>query len=171
MLKIGRIILSPLLIIISLIYGLITFIRNLLFDNNILKSEKFSIPIISVGNITVGGTGKTPHIEYLINLLKDEFKVATLSRGYKRTTKGYILANNNSTSKDIGDEPRQIKQKYKNAIEVVVDENRARGIKNILLQKAQTEVILLDDAFQHRKVKPNISILLIDYSQPLKNEI
>ncbi len=170
MLKTTRLILSPLLFIFSLIYGIIIYIRNFLFDKNILKSKEFSLPIISVGNIAVGGTGKTPHIEYLINLLKDEFNIATLSRGYKRKTKGYLLANNNSTTQDIGDEPRQIKQKYKNQIEVIVDENRIRGIKKILIDKPKINAILLDDAFQHRKVKPNISILLIDYSHPLKKD-
>ncbi|MEA3317629.1 MAG: tetraacyldisaccharide 4'-kinase [Bacteroidota bacterium] len=170
MLKFGRIILSPLLFIVSLIYGITIYIRNFLFDKNILKSQEFSIPVISVGNITVGGTGKTPHIEYLINLLKDEFYLATLSRGYKRKTKGYILANNTSSAKEIGDEPRQIKQKYKNDITVAVDANRIRGIENILQDKPNTNAVLLDDAFQHRKIKPNISILLIDYSRQLKND-
>lgn len=170
MLKTIRFILSPLLLIISLIYGIITHIRNFLFDKNFLKSTEFSIPIISVGNITVGGTGKTPHIEYLINLLKDEFKIVTLSRGYKRKTKGFVLADNKSTAQDIGDEPRQIKQKYKNSIEVIVDEDRTRAINKIIINKPQTDAILMDDAFQHRKVKPNISILLIDYSRPLKKD-
>ena len=156
---------------VSVIYGLIVYIRNNLFDYNILKQHEFDIPIISIGNITVGGTGKTPHIEYLIKLLKDEFNVATLSRGYKRKTRGFVLSNKNSTVKDIGDEPKQLKTKFPE-IEVAVDESRVRGVKKILSDEVKTDVkvILLDDAYQHRYIKPGYSILLIDYNRPITKD-
>ena len=156
---------------ISILYLTVMFIRNRMFDNNfILKEKQFSIPIISVGNITVGGTGKTPHIEYLISILKDTFDLSTLSRGYKRKTKGYILANEKSTVYEIGDEPKQIKQKFPN-IKVAVDEKRTRGIKQLEHDfPEKLDIILLDDAFQHRYIKPGLSILLIDYTQPMFND-
>jgi tetraacyldisaccharide 4'-kinase len=153
----------------SFIYGIGVWVRNRLFDYNILKSVEFKLPVISVGNITVGGTGKTPHIEYLISLLKDEFKVAFLSRGYKRKTIGFKLADINSSSEEIGDEPRQIKQKFRDII-VAVDGSRVRGINKILEYNNQTKVILLDDAFQHRYVTPGLSILLVEYNHPLKDD-
>jgi tetraacyldisaccharide 4'-kinase len=166
----ARKILSPLLFPISLIYGFIIFIRNKLYDNQfILKSAEFKIPIICIGNITVGGTGKTPHTEYLINLLKSDFKVATLSRGYKRKSKGFLLATNNSTSAEIGDEPMQIKQKFPETI-VAVDSNRKNGINELLKRFPDIDVILLDDAYQHRQVKATMSVLLIDYAKPLNRD-
>lgn len=137
-------------------------IRNKFFDKNILKSKSFKIPIISVGNLTMGGTGKSPHVEYLIRMLGKDFKVITLSRGYKRKTKGFILADENTTATDIGDEPFQFKSKFEN-IEVAVDEKRVRGIEKIMELKPDTDVVLLDDAFQHRYVKPGLSILLTDF--------
>ncbi len=153
---------------ISIIYLTVMFIRNRMFDNNfIFKEKQFSIPIISVGNITVGGTGKTPHIEYLISILKNKFDIATLSRGYKRKTKGYILANEKSTVYEIGDEPKQIKQKFSD-IKVAVDEKRVRGIKQLEHDSPKKlDIILLDDAFQHRHIKPGLSILLVDFTQPM----
>jgi len=165
----ARKILSPILFPLSLVYGLIIYIRNRFYDYGIFKSTSFNIPIISIGNITVGGTGKTPHVEYLADLLKSEFKVATLSRGYKRKTKGFILADNQSPAKDIGDEPRQIKQKFSD-IEVAVDSKRVRGIHKLMDKKKKLDVILLDDAFQHRQVQANLSILLIDYARPLDKD-
>ncbi|MEA3446816.1 MAG: tetraacyldisaccharide 4'-kinase [Bacteroidota bacterium] len=152
----------------SVIYMIVTNIRNRMFDYEIFFSERqFSIPIISVGNITVGGTGKTPHIEYLVSLLKDNFSIATLSRGYKRKTRGFYLAKKQSTVNEIGDEPKQIKNKYPE-IEVAVDEKRVRGIKKLEENSSgQLDIILLDDAFQHRHVKPGLSVLLIDYTQPM----
>ena len=150
---------------ISLIYGLVVNIRNTLFDLNIFKSEEFEIPVISVGNITVGGTGKTPTTEYLIRLLQDNYKLAILSRGYMRKTKGFILANQDSSVETIGDEPYQVQKKFPD-ITVAVDEKRVRGIKKIQELKKDIDVIILDDAFQHRSVKPGFSILLIDYTQP-----
>ena len=154
----------------TLIYGFITGVRNLLFDLNILKEKEFSLPIISVGNITVGGTGKTPHIEYLISILKDKFNVAVLSRGYKRNTKNFLLVSNQSTYKEAGDEPKQIQKKYPD-IKVAVDRKRVNGVKNLINTFKNLDVILLDDAFQHRYIKPGLSILLVDYSRPLKNDL
>jgi tetraacyldisaccharide 4'-kinase len=163
-----RNIFSPILFPLSLLYGFIIYIRNRLFDYKIFKSRQFNIPLISVGNITVGGTGKTPHVEYLADLLKSEFKVATLSRGYKRKSKGFVLSTIESSDTEIGDEPKQIKQKFP-GIEVAVDADRTNGI-NKLIQLKNPDVILLDDAFQHRKVSPGLSILLIDFSKPINKD-
>ncbi len=150
-------------------YGLIVAIRNRLYDYNILASTEFRLPIISVGNITVGGTGKTPHVEYLISLLDGGFNVATLSRGYKRKTRNFLLATPESTSGEIGDEPKQIKQKFPD-INVAVDTNRVRGVKKLMADFKELNVIILDDAFQHRSIKPGLSILLIDYNRPLSHD-
>lgn len=147
----------------SWLYRLGTDIRNKLFDRGILSVEEFSVPVISVGNLAAGGTGKTPHIEYLIRLLSPKYKVAVLSRGYKRKSKGFILADNNTKCLTIGDEPFQLFRKFPEIL-VAVDANRRRGIKNLLAlpEKQRPEVILLDDAFQHRYVKPSLSILLTE---------
>lgn len=153
-----RLILYP----FSLLYGTITWVRNKCFDKNILRSTSFELPVISVGNLTLGGTGKSPHIEYLIRLLSDKYKVATLSRGYKRKTMGFILADDSSTAKDIGDEPFQFKSKFDN-IQVAVDEKRVNGIEKLQDINPDLDVVLLDDAFQHRYVKPGLSILLTDF--------
>lgn len=152
--------LSPL----SFLYGIGVSIRNQLFNWGVLSAERFPIPIICIGNLAVGGTGKTPHTEYIIRLLKDEFRVAVLSRGYKRKSSGFVLATPQSTSLEIGDEPYQIKQKFPDIL-VAVDANRCRGIRYLLeLPKGQEpEVILLDDALQHRYVTPSLSIVLTDY--------
>ena len=149
---------------LSWLYGLAVSLRNELFALGILKERSFSIPVISVGNITVGGSGKTPHVEYLIRLLQDYIKVGVLSRGYKRKSYGYVLADDNSTMRDLGDEPYQIKQKFHD-IYVAVDKNRCNGITRLTHDKATSSVgvILLDDAFQHRYVKPGLNILLVDY--------
>ena len=149
---------------LSWLYGLGVTIRNKMFDIGILNQKAYDVPVISVGNITVGGSGKTPHVEYLISILKDKVKTAVLSRGYKRKTHGYVLADDNSTMRDIGDEPFQMKRKFKN-IYVAVDKKRCNGIEHLLNDEAtkDVEVILLDDAFQHRYVKPGINILLVDY--------
>ena len=148
----------------SWLYGLAVIIRNELFELNILKTRRFDIPVISVGNITVGGAGKTPHVEYLIRLLKDKMKVAVLSRGYKRKSRGYVLAGNNTPMREIGDEPYQMKIKFPN-IRVAVDKKRCEGIDRLTTDEEtkDTDVILLDDAFQHRYVQPGINILLVDY--------
>ncbi|WP_310558288.1 tetraacyldisaccharide 4'-kinase [Flavobacterium sp.] len=146
----------------AILYGFITSIRNFLFDKAIFKSYSFDIPIIAVGNLSVGGTGKTPQIEYLIRLLSPKFKVATLSRGYKRQSEGYVLADSSSNVAILGDEPFQFYTKFKD-IQVAVDTDRKNGIEKLLSQPEKPEVILLDDAFQHRKVKAGLYILLTSY--------
>lgn len=149
---------------IAWLYGIGVKIRNELFEMKILKSQSYNVPVISVGNITVGGTGKTPHTEYLIRLLRTKYKVAVLSRGYKRKSNGFILAQNDTPMSVIGDEPFQMLQKFPD-IYVAVDKNRRRGIEKLCNEQIApgTDVILLDDAFQHRYVKPGINILLTDY--------
>ncbi|MDR0874469.1 MAG: tetraacyldisaccharide 4'-kinase [Prevotellaceae bacterium] len=144
----------------ALIYGAVVSLRNRLFDWGVFREQRFDVPIICVGNLAVGGTGKTPHTELLISILKDKYKVAVLSRGYKRKTKGFILANETATAETIGDEPFQIKRKFPN-IAVAVDSNRRRGIA-CLQKTVKPDVILLDDAFQHRYVKAGLSVLLTD---------
>ena len=146
----------------AILYGLITSIRNFLFDKEILKSYSFDLPIIAVGNLSVGGTGKTPQIEYLIRLLLTKYKVATLSRGYKRKSEGFVLADANANAEILGDEPFQFFQKFPEIL-VAVDANRKNGIEQLLSQKEKPEVILLDDAYQHRKVKAGFYILLTAY--------
>lgn len=156
---------------LSWFYGLAVDIRNALFDMGVLPSVSYNIPIINVGNITVGGTGKTPHVEYLIRLLSDRYRVAVLSRGYKRKTSGYLLSSVASTIEEIGDEPWQIKQKYPD-VYVAVDANRRRGIERLMTDEAtkDVEVILLDDAYQHRYVKPGHNILLVDYHRIISDD-
>ena len=148
----------------SWLYGFGVGFRNILFEMGILKSRSYTVPVISVGNITVGGTGKTPHVEYLIRLLKDKVNVAVLSRGYKRKSHGFVLADAETPMKMIGDEPYQMKQKFPD-ITVAVDSKRTRGIDHLIGGEAgkDIDVVLLDDAFQHRYVKPGINILLVDY--------
>jgi len=160
-----------LLLPFSGLYGIAVWIRNILFNAEILPSKSYDMPVISVGNITVGGTGKTPHTEYLIRALSKEYQVAVLSRGYKRKSKGYVLADSNSDLADLGDEPLQMKRKFPNLI-VAVDENRRRGIEELMSPKMQPfiDVILLDDAYQHRYVNPSISILLIDYNRLIRED-
>lgn len=155
---------NTLLLPFSWLYGLVVRLRNFLFDVGILKSRSYDIPVISVGNITVGGSGKTPHVEYLIGLLHDSVKVAVLSRGYKRKSRGYVLATYKTTMRDIGDEPYQMKKKFAD-IHVAVDRKRTEGIERLTSDKATSDVgvVLLDDAFQHRYVKPGLNILLVDY--------
>jgi len=161
-----KILLYPL----SWIYGLVVYIRNSLYDYKFFKSTEFEIPVISIGNITVGGTGKTPHTEYLVELLRKHVKVATLSRGYKRKTKGFRLVETNSKAREVGDEPLQIKKKFPE-VTVAVDEKRVRGINQLLKDEANSpDAVLLDDAFQHRKVSPGINILLIDYNHPIDKD-
>lgn len=149
---------------LSWIYGLAVRLRNALFDEGLLKERSFNVPVISVGNITVGGTGKTPHVEYLVRLLRDKMKVAVLSRGYKRKSKGYVLAGDKSTMTQIGDEPCQMKHKFPD-VNVAVCKDRCEGIERLTTDKEtrDTEVVILDDAFQHRYVKPGLNILLSDY--------
>ena len=136
--------------------------RNKLFDWHILPAKSFTVPIIAIGNLSTGGTGKTPHVEYLIRLLKKEYRVATLSRGYKRKTKGFIKAGGQTGVNDIGDEPYQFFSKFPD-IQVAVDSSRVRGIDMLLSADPPPDVVLLDDAFQHRHVKPGLSMLLTDF--------
>jgi len=144
------------------LYGIIIWIRNKLYDKNILQSISFNFPVICVGNLSVGGTGKTPMVEYLIRLLKDEYKVATMSRGYKRKTKGFAIANESTTAIDIGDEPMQFYKKFPD-VTVSVAEERLVSIPQLLHEKPDTRVIILDDAFQHRQVKAGLNIILTEY--------
>ncbi len=153
-----RKILKPL----SILYGEIVKVRNKMYDKGVLNSTKFEIPTIIVGNLSVGGTGKSPQIEYLIRLLKDDYKVAVLSRGYKRISKGFVLADKNTTVAQIGDEPMQFYKKFKNII-VAVDAKRVNGIQELEKLNNPPEVILLDDAYQHRKVQGGFNILLTPY--------
>lgn len=160
-----KILLTILLSPLAAIYWLITTIRNWCYDNGIFKSTSFDIPIISVGNLAVGGSGKTPMVEYLITELKDEYTIATLSRGYGRKTKGFHWVESTLSPTQTGDEPLQIKTKFKD-ISVAVCEDRVAGVKRILADKPETTLILLDDAFQHRAIKPQIQLLLSTYSKP-----
>lgn len=162
-----RILLLP----FSWLYYLITQVRNVLYDRGIKPSVEFEVPVICVGNLAVGGTGKTPMIEHLIRLLKDDFNIATLSRGYGRTTKGFRIAGANDSAATLGDEPFQFYQKFEHSITVAVGEERALAIPTILQEKENTNVVLLDDGFQHRRVRPGFSILLSDYNKPFYNDL
>ena len=161
-----KILLAP----VSWLYAIGLHIRHKLFDWGILKSESFSVPTICVGNLALGGTGKTPHTEYLIRLLKDKFNVAVLSRGYGRKTKGYVLAKHDTGYEEIGDEPLLYHLKY-NDIYEAVDENRCEGVKNLMAFAPDTNVILLDDAYQHRQIKPGLNILLTEYYNNYKKDM
>lgn len=160
------ILIRVLLIPLNIIYSTIVGTRNFLFHIGILKTKSFGIPVLCVGNITVGGTGKTPHTELIIAELKEKFRVACLSRGYKRKTRGFIIAGDKSTARDIGDEPMQIKNKFPDII-VACDANRVRGIEKLLALPEKPEVIILDDAFQHRYVQADKNIVLVDYNRPV----
>ncbi len=160
-----RILLSPL----TLLYGVGIGIRDVLYKTGLLKSVKFDIPIISIGNLTVGGSGKTPHIEYLIRLLKDYLNVATLSRGYKRKTQGFRMVEIDDTAETVGDEPLQFKRKFPEIL-VAVGENRSMAIPQILMRDIELHTILLDDAYQHRQIQPGLNILLTEYSRPFYDD-
>ena len=149
---------------LSLLYGAVVRLRNQLFDWGILKSKTYDVPVICIGNLAVGGTGKTPLTEYLIRMLKNKFRIAVVSRGYKRNSKGLLLATCEHSCREIGDEPFQMRQKFPDIL-IAIDGNRCRAIEHLLaLPKEQRpEVILLDDAFQHRYVSASFSILLTDY--------
>ena len=158
-LKTFRILLFPL----AIVYWLIIFIRNKFYDLKIFDSATFGMPLICVGNLSVGGTGKSPMVEFLVRNLKDDFKVATLSRGYKRKTRGYALANERSDALEIGDEPMQFKLKFPD-IPVAVGEERLDAISQLLHDRPDIRSIILDDAFQHRAIKAGMNILLTDYN-------
>jgi len=154
-----RILLAP----FALLYGLGVGLRNQFYRWNLLKGVEFNLPVISVGNLSVGGAGKTPHIEYLVRLLKDYLEVATMSRGYKRKTKGYLRVTPDMNAEQVGDEPLQFKRKYPE-LKVAVSESRALGIPLLLSDHPDLQVVLLDDAFQHRSVQPGLNIMLTEYS-------
>lgn len=160
-----RILLLP----FSILYGVGVAIRNGLYKYNFLNSIKFGVPVISVGNLTVGGAGKTPHVEYLIRLLDPYINVATLSRGYKRKTKGFVEVQPFHTAQVAGDEPVQFKRKYPQ-VQVYVDESRVFGIPRIMMQRPETQVVVLDDAFQHLSVKPGMNILLTEFDRPFYSD-
>ncbi|WP_188767875.1 tetraacyldisaccharide 4'-kinase [Emticicia aquatilis] len=156
-------------IILFPLYGLyyaVIFLRNWLFDVGIMKSVSPKVLTINVGNLSLGGTGKTPHVEYLVRLLSDKYKVSTLSRGYGRKTKGFIVADNQASAETIGDEPMQYYLKFKNKINVTVCENRVEGVEEIGRKLGDNQLIILDDAFQHRKIAPYFNLLLSDYNKP-----
>jgi len=157
--------LKPLMYPLSILYGAIIWLRNKLYDAGVFSSIQFSVPVISVGNLSTGGTGKTPHIEYLIRLLEYEYRIATMSRGYKRKTTGFYLASENTSAWHIGDEPMQFHYKFPE-VAVSVCEDRMTGIPRLLSERPETEIVLLDDAFQHRSVKPGLNILIMDIAKP-----
>lgn len=160
-----KLILTP----FSLLYGLIMSLRDFFYRKGLLKSVEFNLPVISVGNLSVGGAGKTPHIEYLILLLREYINLATLSRGYKRKTRGYVEVQPRMTAEQVGDEPLQFKRKFPEVM-VTVSESRSFGIPQIVSDRPDTQLVLLDDAFQHRSVKPGLNILLTEYSHPFTRD-
>ncbi len=160
-----RLLLAP----FSLLYGIGVSLRNFFYSNNLLKGVEFDIPIISVGNLSLGGAGKTPHIEYLIRLLKDYINIATLSRGYKRKTKGFLIVKPTHNAETVGDEPLQFRRKFQGIL-VTVAESRTFAIPKVIMEEPSTQAILLDDAFQHRSVKPGLNILLTEYSLPFTRD-
>lgn len=150
----------------SILYGFILFLRNRCYDLTILKVHKTGVPIISVGNLSVGGTGKTPHVAYIANFLKEDTKVAILLRGYGRSTNGYLLVTNNATVETVGDEALFYKKTFKDEVLVAVSEDRVNGVKQLKKQFPSLGVVLLDDAYQHRKIYRDLDILLVDYNKP-----
>ncbi len=151
------------------IYSLVVTVRHRLFDCGILKSEKFDVPIICVGNITVGGTGKTPMAEMLIDFLSSRYRVALLSRGYGRRTKGYAEVLTSSHYRDVGDEPLQIKMKFADVV-VAVCEKRADGVRRLTSEHPDVDLIIMDDGFQHRYIEPKINIVMIDFTRPVQHD-
>lgn len=162
-----KILLTP----FSWLYGIVTDVRNAAYDHKIFRSERPDQFTICVGNLTVGGTGKTPTIEYLVSILKQHNKIAILSRGYGRKTKGFYVANGHSTAQDIGDEPLQYFKKYNTNVTVAVGENRVAGAQKIAAQFPDTKILLLDDAFQHRAIQAHVQILLNDYNRPFYKDL
>lgn len=160
---IDNLVLRPL----SVIYRMVIGIRNLMFKWGIFRQREFNIPVIVIGNLAVGGTGKTPHTELVVDMLRSRYNIAVLSRGYKRHTKGFILASPRSTPTDIGDEPYQIYHKFSCEIPVAVCESRVKGIEEIQRLLPETNLVILDDAFQHRYIKPTVSIVLTEFERPV----
>lgn len=157
--------LNAILLPCSRVYGAAVWVRNTMFNMGWIKRTKFKIPVVSVGNVTVGGTGKTPMVEYIIEALYSRYKIGVISRGYKRMTTGFILATDTLSPRDIGDEPFQIFHKFNGLIELAVCEDRVAGIRQLRKIHPELDLILLDDAFQHRKVNPKVNIVLIDYTR------
>ncbi|HWA32656.1 MAG TPA: tetraacyldisaccharide 4'-kinase, partial [Cyclobacteriaceae bacterium] len=164
--KIVRLLLYP----FAALYNLATTVRNYLYDIGHKPSFEFDTPVIAIGNLNVGGSGKTPMVEYLVSLLKEHYKVATLSRGYRRETKGYRIATESDTVRQIGDEPMQLFRKFGKEVNVVVGEDRVLAIPNILQEFPETNVIVLDDALQHRSVRARLSILVTDCAHPFYDD-
>lgn len=158
-----------LLLPFALIYRCVTVVRNWLFDWGMLKSKAYGVPVIVVGNITVGGTGKTPHVEYLANLLASERRVAVVSRGYGRSTSGFVEVSPDSDARSVGDEPLQIKRKFTDVL-VAVDEVRTHAI-DLILNEKKADTFILDDALQHRHVKAGLNIVLVDYNRPIFSDL
>jgi len=163
--KLAKALLSP----FSLLYGLGVSFRNWTYRRGIQKAISFSVPVISVGNMTVGGAGKTPHIEYLIRGLDPYLEIATLSRGYRRKTKGYLQVQANMNAEQVGDEPLQFARKFP-GVSVHVAEERAFAIPEIIARRPDTQLVLLDDAFQHRAVRPGLNVLLTEYDRPFTRD-
>ncbi|RYU96301.1 tetraacyldisaccharide 4'-kinase [Emticicia agri] len=159
-------ILQILLLPLTFLLTCVVYTRNWLYDNGILTSTRPDVFTINVGNLNLGGTGKTPHVEYLVNLLASQYKTTILSRGYKRQTKGFVWADDTATAQTIGDEPMQYYLKFKDKIKVVVCEDRIAGVNKIQATFPDNELIILDDAFQHRRIAPHLNILLCDYNRP-----
>ncbi|QCR24949.1 tetraacyldisaccharide 4'-kinase [Pontibacter sp. SGAir0037] len=149
----------------SLLYGAVMAVRNTLYDKKWLASKEFGLPVLAVGNLTVGGTGKTPHVEYLLRLLQEKYRIATLSRGYKRRTRGFVLADKKATAASIGDEPYQYFRDF-SQVQVAVCEDRVKGVELLLEHTPSLDAILLDDAMQHRSIKPSLNLLITDYNRP-----
>jgi tetraacyldisaccharide 4'-kinase len=164
--KVYKVLLFP----FAILFDIVTRVRNRLYNQGLRPSAQFDLPVISVGNLTVGGTGKTPMIEHLIRLLAPAYTIATLSRGYGRSTKGIRIASDNDDASSIGDEPYQLYKKFHHKVTVLVGEERALAIPYLLHERAEVQVVLLDDAFQHRKVKPSFQILLTDYNHPFYSD-
>lgn len=155
---------------LSWIYSLVTEVRNKLFDLHVLPQKRFDVPVVCVGNLSVGGTGKTPMVEMLMRSLQTRYRIGVVSRGYKRKTKGFLLANSKSTPSSIGDEPYQMYQKFGRRVSIAVCESRAQGIAELLKLQPEINLIILDDAFQHRYVQPKVSILLMDVHRPVYDD-
>lgn len=162
----GKLVLLP----CSKLYGGVTYMRNKFFDWKVLKEVEFDIPVITVGNLAVGGTGKTPHVEYLVEAFRRKYHMAVLSRGYRRVTKGFVMAGRTSTPSDIGDESYQIYHKFGGEVIVAVCEDRVAGIRELLRLDPKIDMIVLDDAFQHRYVKPAVAIVITEYNHPLAED-
>lgn len=154
----------------SKIYGIITYMRNQFFEWHFLPQHEFEVPVVVIGNLAVGGTGKTPHTEFLVESLRHSYHLAVLSRGYKRATSGFVLATPQSTPRQIGDESYQMYQKFGCKVTVAVCEDRVKGIRELLKADPDVNLILLDDAFQHRYVKPDVSVVVTEFNRPLYND-